>query len=52
MFIDFVNVENIAKQFGVTNNFHINKTYKLLILDNDLQHITPGGRTVILGWKE
>jgi hypothetical protein len=27
MFIDFVDVENFAKQLGVPNNFHIKKIY-------------------------
>ena len=31
MFIDFVDVENFAKQSGVSNNFYINKINKHLI---------------------
>ena len=39
-FIDFVNVKNLAREFGVQNNFHINKIYKHLILNNHF-----GGKT-------
>jgi hypothetical protein len=33
-FINFVDAENFAKEFGVPNNPHINKIYKHLISNN------------------
>ena len=40
MFIDFVEVENFARQFGVPNKFSINKINKHLISNNHFEEKT------------
>lgn len=46
MFIDFVEVENFARQFGVPNKFSINKINKHLISNNHFKEKNSGGLTI------
>lgn len=52
MFIDFVDVENFARQSGETNNFYINKIIYIWSWTIIFEQKTPVGRTIILGQKE
>ena len=36
-FIDLIHIDHFSRQYGVQNNFYINKTNKHLMLDNHFE---------------